>query len=310
MAGTHVPVLADEVLEALNINPDAVYLDATYGRGGHSELILQRLSRKGRLLVIDRDPTAIEAARERHGTDQRVLIEKGVFANVGQIAASHGLDGQIAGALFDLGVSSPQLDDAGRGFSFSKDGPLDMRMSPDEGIGAADWLAVVSERELITVLKRYGEERQAARIAQAIISARNERRITSTAELAGIITSVVRFKPGAIHPATKSFQAIRIALNDELNQISIALTEVVDVLARGGRLAVIAFHSLEDRIVKRFMRRNSEVAEPYRGLPEIPLEYQPLLATVGRLIRASETEEKTNPRARSARLRVAEKVRA
>ncbi|MEM7276706.1 MAG: 16S rRNA (cytosine(1402)-N(4))-methyltransferase RsmH [Pseudomonadota bacterium] len=309
MHAEHVPVLADEVIRALNIQPAGSYLDGTYGRGGHSELILSQLNEQGRLLVIDRDPAAIAAAKLRHGKDPRVLIEHGVFADVGQLAAKHNMHGGIAGCLLDLGVSSPQLDQASRGFSFSKDGDLDMRMNPEEGLSAAEWLQSVDERELASVLRRFGEERQATRIARAIVQAGAEKPLKTTTELADAVLSVVRPRPGKIHPATKTFQAIRIATNDELNQVSMALDALLDVLQVGGRMVILAFQSLEDRIVKRFIRTHSEVSAPYRGLPDIPAEHQPRMQPIGKLIRSSEKQIQANPRARSVRMRVAEKVR-
>ncbi|MEO0996742.1 MAG: 16S rRNA (cytosine(1402)-N(4))-methyltransferase RsmH [Pseudomonadota bacterium] len=307
MAATHIPVLLDEALAALAVRGDGCYVDATYGRGGHSAALLDGLGADGRLLVIDRDPAAIRTARERHANDARVVIRHGEFQHVGDIVAEAGLAGRIDGALFDLGVSSPQLDDPARGFSFQADGPLDMRMNPEAGRSAADWLATVGERELADALFRYGEERRSRAIAKALVARRGERPFRTTKDLAGTIARIVGRTRSGVHPATRSFQAIRIAVNDELAQIERALAGIVPMLARGARLAVISFHSLEDRIVKRFIRRHSRVAEQWRGLPEIPAHAQPALVPVGRAIVAGEAEVAANPRARSARLRVAER---
>ena len=307
MAHEHVAVLAEEVLDALEIDPEGAYLDATYGRGGHSAALLERLGDNGRLLVIDRDPDAIARARETHGADERVTIRHGEFQDVGEIAQECGLRSGLAGALFDLGVSSPQIDDPSRGFSFTHDGPLDMRMSRS-GRSAADWLATVSERELANTLYRYGDERQSRRIAKDIVAARADAPIRTTRQLAAIVERTIRHRPGRIHPATRTFQAIRIAVNDELGQLRRALEAVVDCLRPGGRLVVISFHSLEDRIVKRFFKSRSEVAAPYRGLPDVPAHAKPDLVRIGGLVRPGDAELARNPRARSSRLRVAEKV--
>ena len=219
-----------------------------------------------------------------------------------------GVTGQVDGLLFDLGVSSPQLDEAARGFSFRRDGPLDMRMDPDAGVSAADWLQSVEERTLRQIIFKYGEERDAPRIARAIVAARNEAAINSTLQLADIIASVVPAHKRKKHPATKTFQAIRIYINDELGQIESVLKQSLDVLKRGGRLCVISFHSLEDRIVKRFMREASRESEQYRGMPDVPVEHQPKLKLVGKAIAASEEEIADNVRARSAHLRIAERT--
>ena len=305
----HIPVLLAEVLEGLAIRPDGLYIDATYGRGGHSAAILERLGPAGRLLAIDRDDEAVAAGRERFSEDGRFRIERGNFSDLGAIAVRHGFGGTTDGILFDLGVSSPQLDDAERGFSFRQDGPLDMRMDRQEGPSAGDWLNQVSERELREVLKTYGEERQATRIARAVLRAREEAPLATTGQLAGIVESVLgRRKPGERHPATKTFQAIRIYLNRELESITEALSQVRKVLAPGGRLTVISFHSLEDRIVKRFMREASLDDARYRGLPEVPPAARAWLRLVGKPLTPAAKEADANPRARSARLRVAEKV--
>ncbi len=303
----HVPVLLEPVLDGLAIRQDGCYVDGTFGRGGHSRAILDRLGEGGRLIAIDRDPAAIASAPRAMLGDSRFELVRGEFAQLGTIVAERGLAGQIDGILLDLGVSSPQLDEAERGFSFLRDGPLDMRMDPNAGEPASAWLARVEERELVRTLKQFGEERAAGRIARAIIAARKERPITRTVELAGIVESVAPRRDQKIHPATRTFQALRIAINDELGQLEAALEASVDLLRAGGRLCVISFHSLEDRIVKRFMRNASREPEQYRGMPDIPEEYRPRLALVGKAVMAGAGEIDANVRARSARLRIAER---
>ncbi len=304
----HVPVLLDKVLSGLAIKQDGIYVDGTFGRGGHSSAILERLGEEGRLIAIDRDPQAIASAAPSLSSDQRVTLVRGEFANLATCMGERGVTGQVDGLLFDLGVSSPQLDEAARGFSFRRDGPLDMRMDPDAGVSAADWLQSVEERTLRQIIFKYGEERDAPRIARAIVAARNEAAINSTLQLADIIASVVPAHKRKKHPATKTFQAIRIYINDELGQIESVLKQSLDVLKRGGRLCVISFHSLEDRIVKRFMREASRESEQYRGMPDVPVEHQPKLKLVGKAIAASEEEIADNVRARSAHLRIAERT--
>lgn len=304
----HVPVLLDKVLSGLAIKQDGIYVDGTFGRGGHSCAILERLGEEGRLIAIDRDPQAIASAAPSLSSDQRVTLVRGEFANLATCMGERGVTGQVDGLLFDLGVSSPQLDEAARGFSFRRDGPLDMRMDPDAGVSAADWLQSVEERTLRQIIFKYGEERDAPRIARAIVAARNEAAINSTLQLADIIASVVPAHKRKKHPATKTFQAIRIYINDELGQIESVLKQSLDVLKRGGRLCVISFHSLEDRIVKRFMREASRESEQYRGMPDVPVEHQPKLKLVGKAIAASEEEIADNVRARSAHLRIAERT--
>jgi 16S rRNA (cytosine1402-N4)-methyltransferase len=260
------------------------------------------------LIAIDRDPEAVAAVVPELKRDPRFEIVKGEIANIRQIAVERNLIGKLDGLLFDLGVSSPQLDDPERGFSFRGDGLLDMRMDPTTGTGAADWLAAVGEKELRQVLLRFGEERFAGRIAKAIVAARAERPIRRTRDLADIVAAAVPSRGQRKHPATKTFQAIRIFLNDELHQLDLALQASVELLAKGGRLCVISFHSLEDRRVKRFMRNASREPEAYRGLPRIPENQRPPFRLVGKAQTASEDEVRANPRARSARLRVAERV--
>ena len=305
----HVPVLREEVLEALAVKSDGRYLDATFGRGGHAAAILEQLGSAGVLLVVDRDPVAIDAARARYGKDARVRIIQGNFADMQALTANAGFEGQFDGILMDLGVSSPQLDDPERGFSFRGDGPLDMRMDPTQGLSAAQWLATVDERTLTDVIRRYGEERHARRVARAIIRARTEAPIERTARLAEVVAAAVpgRREPGK-HPATRSFQAIRIEINGELKSLETALDEALALLAPGGRLCVISFHSLEDRMVKRFLRRHATEDEVWRGLPDMPAHARASLRLVGRARRAGDAELGDNPRARSAVLRVAERL--
>jgi 16S rRNA (cytosine1402-N4)-methyltransferase len=307
-SNAHVPVLLGPVLEGLNIRADGCYVDGTFGRGGHSRAILERLGAKGRLIAIDRDPGAIAAAPQAMLADPRFELIRGESAQLETFMDERSLGGRVDGVLLDLGVSSPQLDQASRGFSFRRDGPLDMRMDPDAGISAADWLSSVDERELKRVLKTYGEERNAARIARAIVAARGEAPLTRTVQLADIIAAAAPGRGEKIHPATRSCQSIRIFINDELGQLQAALEQSVNVLRKAGRLCVISFHSLEDRIVKRFIRDASREPEQYRGLPSIPEEFRPRLAAVGRLIEATPDEIAANVRARSARLRVAERL--
>lgn len=304
----HVPVLLDAVLGGLALKPDGVYIDGTFGRGGHSREILRHLGDGGRLLAIDRDPQAHAEASVELLADARLELIRNDIAELDNIAVAKNVKGQVDGILFDLGVSSPQLDEARRGFSFRADGPLDMRMDPDSGYSAAEWLAAVEFRELRRVLFQYGEERRADRIAKAIVAGREQGPIASTAQLADIIASVAPRHGRKKHPATKSFQAIRIFINQELQQLSSALDASIDVLGRGGRLCVISFHSLEDRIVKRFMRNASREPEAYRGMPDIPEDQRPPLRLVGKAISASDEEVTQNPRSRSARLRIAERV--
>lgn len=309
-ATAHAPVLLGEALEALAVHAAGRYLDATLGRGGHAAAILERLGEAGRLLVVDRDPEAIRAGQRRFAGDDRVSIARGNFAELGRIAGEAGFAAGFDGVLLDLGVSSPQLDDPARGFSFLRDGPLDMRMDPEHGVSAAEWLADVPERELAWVLSEYGEERHARRVARALCRARDEAPITTTGRLAALIAAAVPGREPGKHPATRSFQAIRIFINDELGALDAALAQSPELLAPGGRLCVISFHSLEDRRVKRFIRDHSQVAEPWRGLPEIPAHARPLLRPAGRAVRAGDAEIAANPRARSAVLRVAERLAA
>lgn len=303
----HVPVLLDEVLEGLKLSSDALVVDATYGRGGHSRAILQQLGPEGRLLVIDRDPSAVADAQAQWGQDQRVMIRHGNFAELEATVTEAGLHGRVTALLADLGVSSPQLDEAERGFSFMADGPLDMRMDTTQGETAAEWLAKVAEDDLASVIRVHGEERHARRIAKGIVMARAEAPIERTGQLAALIATMVRPDRAGHHPATRTFQAIRIHINDELGAIDQCLEQGLRVLAVGGRMAVISFHSLEDRRVKRCFAAHAKPPAANRRLPP-SAAFTPSLRLIGGLIRPSETEVRRNPRARSARLRVAEKL--
>jgi 16S rRNA (cytosine1402-N4)-methyltransferase len=301
-------VLLQEALEGLSLRDDGWYVDATYGRGGHSAEILARLGPEGRLLALDKDADAVADARERLGSDARFRVEHAGFEHLAAVAGRWLERRRLAGVLFDLGVSSPQLDEAARGFSFAHDGPLDMRMNRGQGATAAEWLAVVSEQELADVLFRYGEEPRARRIAAAIVRARDAAPVTTTRQLASIIAAHAGRQAGRIHPATRAFQAIRIALNDELGALDRGLAQALTLLAERGRLVVISFHSLEDRIVKRFMAREARGDEAYAGLPNVPPHARPRLRLVGKLVRPGPAEVERNPRARSARLRIAERT--
>lgn len=301
----HVPVLLHAVVEGLAIRPAGSYVDATFGRGGHSAAILQRLGPDGRLLVMDRDPEAAASAEQQYEKDQRVVVVRGSFTLLEKAVEKAGMTGRINGVLIDLGVSSPQLDDPARGFSFMQDGALDMRMDPTVGEPVAAWLNRASLDDIVCVLRDYGEEPHARRIARAIVAARPLHRTRQLAEV--IAAAVPRREPGR-HPATRAFQALRIFINRELDELRAVLPQTLRVLAPGGRLAVISFHSLEDRIVKRFMREESR-GDPYpAGLPVPASELHPGLRLVGGALHPDETEIERNPRARSAVLRVAERL--
>ncbi len=303
----HQSVLLEEALESLNIRPSGIYIDATFGRGGHSRAILQQLNDEGRLIAFDQDPEAVEFAKQQFADEPRFTIEHCNFNQVADVIERYGLTGKIDGVLMDLGVSSPHLDDAERGFSFMRSGPLDMRMDTSQGETAAQWLARVKPADLINVLKRYGEEKFAKRIATAIVDARAEREITETGDLAEIISNAIPVKEKHKHPATRSFQAIRIYINQELQAIEQGLKGAVSVLAKGGRLSVISFHSLEDRIVKRFMRDMSSRPKLPAGLPVMEADIEVPFRLVSKPIVAGAEELDVNPRSRSARLRVLEK---
>ncbi|HKJ51196.1 MAG TPA: 16S rRNA (cytosine(1402)-N(4))-methyltransferase RsmH [Gammaproteobacteria bacterium] len=310
MTDSHAPVLHDEVIEALAIRPDGKYVDGTYGRGGHALSILALLGEQGRLIVMDRDPQAIADARQKLGDDSRVTIIHDDYANLRQQMAALDLLEQIDGILLDLGVSSPQLDDADRGFSFQHKGPLDMRMNPEAGQSAAQWLARADEAEIARVLWEYGEERHSRRIARKIVAVREKQPIEDTAALASLISEIMPRPKNNRHPATRSFQAIRIHVNQELAQVQRLLDSVLDILRIGGRLLVISFHSLEDRLVKRFFNRQSRRPPLPRGLPlrESEIDSVVRLRLVGKPVRAGRAELESNPRARSAVLRIAERA--
>lgn len=307
----HTTVLLDEAVNGLNIREDGIYIDGTFGRGGHSRLILSQLGEKGKLIAIDRDPQAIAAAAEI--TDPRFSIIHGPFSALAEYVSERDLVGKIDGILLDLGVSSPQLDDAERGFSFMRDGPLDMRMDPSRGHSAAEWLLHAEEADIAFVLKTYGEERFAKRIARAIVERNREQPMTRTRELAEVISIAMPVKDKFKHPATRSFQAIRIWINSELEEIDIALKGAVEVLAPQGRLSVISFHSLEDRLVKRFMRDQSRGPQVPPGIPMTEHQLRALggreLTLLGKMS-PGDAEVSENPRARSSVLRIAEKIDA
>jgi 16S rRNA (cytosine1402-N4)-methyltransferase len=304
----HTPVLAAEALEGLALEAGGYYVDATFGRGGHTALILQALGREGRLLALDRDPQAIEAGRRRFADEMRLALVHASFADLAALVPAHAHDRPCRGVLFDLGVSSPQLDDAQRGFSFRADGPLDMRMDPTRGEPVSAWLARASVDEIRQVIATFGEERFARRVAQAIVAARRERALSRTGELAALVAGAVRSREPGKHPATRTFQALRMFINDELGQLERGLAAALEVLSPGARLAVITFHSLEDRAVKRFMQRESQPDPALKRLPELPAAARPRLKLTGRKTRPGPAELARNPRARSALLRVAERL--
>jgi 16S rRNA (cytosine1402-N4)-methyltransferase len=298
----HTPVLLDEAIEGLEIKQDGIYVDCTFGRGGHCRAILQRLGERGRAFAVDRDPAALEAAREI--TDPRFTFTHAAFSNIASVLASYGV-ARIDGALLDLGVSSPQLDDPSRGFSFREDGPLDMRMDPGSGLSASEWLRHADEKEIEEVLRTYGEERFAKKISRALVRARSRAPIERTRELASLVAAAVGTRERDQHPATRAFQGLRIFINQELQELALALPRIRDLLVPLGRIAVISFHSLEDRIVKNFLRDKP-------GLPEkLPVKASaippPPLREIAR-VRPSPSEIARNPRAQSAVLRVGEKA--
>ena len=307
----HITVLLDEAVDGLAVRPDGCYLDGTFGRGGHSRLILERLGPDGRLLGFDKDPLAIATGTTLAAEDGRFVVVQRSFAELSDEVAVRGLAGAVSGILLDLGVSSPQLDDAARGFSFLHDGPLDMRMNPDAGVSAATFIATASEEEIARVFKEYGEERFAKRMARAVVQRRAEQPFERTADLAQVLTVANPAWEKGKNPATRAFQGLRIHVNNELGDLQRGLDAALETLAVGGRLVVISFHSLEDRIVKQFMRRHAkgEADTLPRDLPIIPEAFQPRLKLIGKPQFASEVELKANPRSRSAVMRVAEKLR-
>jgi 16S rRNA (cytosine1402-N4)-methyltransferase len=307
-ADGHAAVLRDEAVDALRVRVDGCYVDCTFGRGGHSRVILARLGPAGRLYALDRDPQAIAVGRAID--DSRLTLIKTAFSRVREALAAHGVIA-VDGVLLDLGVSTPQLDQPERGFSFRAEGPLDMRMDPTEGESAAEFLARASEREIGEVIGDYGEERFAKQIARAVVAARARGPLRTTRELAAIVAAAVRTREPHQDPATRTFQALRIHVNQELEELSLVLADSVELLATGGRLVVISFHSLEDRIVKRFIREQSRPGAIPDRLPLRAAEMPPArLVAVGKPVRASAQEVAMNPRARSAVLRVAERTPA
>ena len=307
----HITVLLDEAVEALAVRADGCYMDGTFGRGGHSRLILERLGPDGRLLGFDKDPLAIATGNALAAEDGRFVVVQRSFADLGEEAVARGLLGKVDGLLLDLGVSSPQLDDAERGFSFLNDGPLDMRMNPDAGISAAQFIASAGADEIARVFKEYGEERFAKRMARAVVERRELKPFERTADLAQVLTDANPAWEKGKNPATRAFQGLRIHVNNELGDLERGLDAALETLAVGGRLVVISFHSLEDRIVKQFMKRQAkgEADNLPRDLPIIPKAFEPRLKLLGKPIYAGEAELKANPRSRSAVMRVAEKLR-
>jgi 16S rRNA (cytosine1402-N4)-methyltransferase len=304
----HIPVLLREAVDLLVTNPSGIYVDATFGRGSHSQAILNKLNINGRLIAFDKDLEAITYAKQRFANESRFSIIHSSFAQLEKQLQQFGLVGQLSGILMDLGVSSPQLDDASRGFSFAREGKLDMRMDTTQGESAAEWIARVSEKELADVIWQYGEEKFSRRIAKAIVAARAESPIKTTTQLANIIKFAKPKMNEDKHPATRAFQAIRIAINHELTELEQALDQALNALLPQGRLAVISFHSLEDRIVKQFIRQHEKGEELPRGLPIKGKTFNAKLQTIGKPVKPSLQETTVNPRARSAILRIAEKL--
>jgi len=307
MIGTHQPVLFTESIDALNIEPNGIYIDGTFGRGGHARAILEALGPSGRLIALDKDEDAIKYAQEHFSQDERFTVVHDSFANINGVTHELGVHGQVSGILLDLGVSSPQLDEAARGFSFMHAGPLDMRMDVTQSMSAEVFVNRTSEADMADVFKEYGEERYARRIARAIGRARTEERITTTTALAEIVKAAHPAWGKHKHPATRVFQAIRIYVNQELTDLSKGLKHCLEVLAPGGRLAVISFHSLEDRIVKRFMRAEEDGPRFPRGVPVMDEMLKTNFKRVGKAIKSSDEEIKRNIRSRSAVLRIGEK---
>jgi len=307
----HVTVLLDEAVAALGVRADGRYLDGTFGRGGHSRLLLQQLGSDGHLLGFDKDPLAIATGQALAAEDGRFVVVQRSFAELGEEVARRGWTGTLDGILLDLGVSSPQLDDPERGFSFLNDGPLDMRMNPDQGISATEWIASAPEEEIARVFKDYGEERFAKRMARAVVQRRLEKPFERTADLAQVLTVANPAWEKGKNPATRAFQGLRIFINNELGDLERGLDAALEALAVGGRLVVISFHSLEDRIVKQFMRRHAkgEADTLPRDLPIIPEKFIPRLKLLGKPQYACAEEVRANPRSRSAVMRVAEKLR-
>jgi 16S rRNA (cytosine1402-N4)-methyltransferase len=306
---SHKAVLLDEAVELLVHDTNGIYMDGTFGRGGHSGLILQQLSSQGRLYAFDKDPLAIAQAQLMVAEDSRLSIAQTSFANMGEIAQQNNCFGEVQGILLDLGISSPQVDDASRGFSFQHDGPLDMRMNPDAGESAAQWIARADAEEIADVIYHYGEERFSRRMARAVVEYRKEQPITTTKQLASIIAAANPKWEKGKNPATRAFQGIRIHINQELKDLEVGLQTALEALAPGGRLVVISFHSLEDRIVKRFMREHAKGDSHIpRGLPVTEDQMKRRLKLLGKARKPSPNEIEINPRSRSAVMRVAEKI--
>ena len=303
----HLPVLLSETVDALAIKENGFYIDGTFGRGGHAREILACLSKQGRLLGLDKDPVAIVTGDKLSKHDPRFTIKQCSFAELSTVVQEHQRQNRVDGILLDIGVSSPQLDVADRGFSFQKEGPLDMRMNPDSGISAAEWLTTASVEDITFVIKTLGEERFGKRIANAIVETREQTAIVSTIQLAAIVDKAIPFREKNKHPATRTFQAIRIYINNELEDLKIGLKQSLDVLGIGGRLAVITFHSLEDRIVKRYFRDEAKGDDLPSSFPITADQLNPRIKLVGKAIKASKQELEFNPRSRSAVLRVVEK---
>lgn len=304
----HIPVLLNEAVSHLITSPNGIYIDATFGRGSHSDAILKKLNQQGRLIAFDKDPEAIAYAKKHFSHDARFTIFHQSFAGLQSKLSELNLLGKVNGILFDLGVSSPQLDNPDRGFSFSRDGKLDMRMDTTQGVSAKEWIATIDEKALADVLFKFGEEKFSRRIAKAIVTARSEKPIETTAALAKIIEEVMPRRPQDKHPATRSFQAIRIAINQELSELEQGLAQALEALSIGGRLCVISFHSLEDRLVKQFIRQQEKGEELPHGLPIKGSLFNARMKTIGKPIKPSLQEVNLNQRARSALLRIAEKL--
>jgi 16S rRNA (cytosine1402-N4)-methyltransferase len=304
----HETVLLYPAVDALVTDCAGFYVDGTFGRGGHARLILGRLDKNGQLLAVDKDPRAISVGQELMSSDPRFVIRQGSFAELDAWVREAGRVGAVAGLLLDLGVSSPQLDEAERGFSFMQDGPLDMRMNPDEGLSAAQWLAVADEQEIADVIYRYGEDRFSRRLARAIVRERELTPITRTLQLAEIVKQANPAWERHKHPATRAFQAIRIFINRELESLESVLDKSLELLMPGGRLVVISFHSLEDRIVKQFMQKHSRGDDFPRDLPVTSAQLKPRLRKIGKAVKPDDVEVQANPRARSAVMRVAERI--
>jgi len=304
----HQSVLIEEGITGLDIKQNGFYVDGTFGRGGHTRGILKGLGVDGRLLVIDKDPEAVKAAERMAADDSRLIVERGTFAMLQRLIEGRDMMGKVNGVLLDLGVSSPQLNDPDRGFSFMNDGPLDMRMDDSSGLPVSQWLHTASEQDITRVLREYGEERFAKRIARAIVNTRIETPIETTRQLSDIVSQASPTHDRHKHPATRTFQALRIFINNELEDLKACLSQILDVLAVSGRLVVISFHSLEDRIVKRFIRTHARGGEFPPGMPVTAQQFKPRLRAIGKAVFPSAEEIERNPRARSAVMRIAEKI--